>query len=448
MRDSERADKLARAIEDIVSGQAPGDLDDKDLNELLQIAKIRLDATRSLAQAGAQYEGSTWQQVLDRLGRSSPEKQDAPAGIPSWLLQDAAHAAASPEELDIQQLQDIISLRRQMAERAVSLAGSHQDAVWSQLQARINSQRRGFVPFWRKTNPEAEAVCSAVDTLILGEPIRNAGDSKLAELLHVAGTRRAAAQTTRLLSRDVQGRVWARLRPRLLSRLLSPRSSGAGGQAAAAWPKLAAAAAALAVVLAALGPLPVTGFADHPVAQLVHFVGEHVGAAETAPPPSLPPATAAVQGTDVTAARASEMLGLPVSEPTFVPAGFQRVASRFFDQALTAAEGGTFLLAYAGTSGTATPAILIYQEGAGGNDIAIQPGAAQDFILPDGTPATYIQGSWRPAVAGSGVAWSSEAAQTLVFDRQGVRTIIQYRGDAELDAYQLLTVAASMAAVR
>ncbi|HEU4759527.1 MAG TPA: hypothetical protein VFT91_06040, partial [Dehalococcoidia bacterium] len=435
-------------LEEILSGQAAGDLEDKDLNELLQIARIRMDASRSMAQAGAQFEGTLWQQVIDRLHRSPQEKPDAPAGIPDWLLADTANASVcDPEELDIQQLQDIISLRHQMAERAASLAESHRDAVWSQLQARIESRRRGLFAALRGSDAEIKNTCSAVDSLILGEPIWESGDSRLAELLHLAKSRRAAAQATRSRAADVQGRVWARIRPRLLSRLLSPLSSSAGERSAPAWPKLAAAAAALAVVLAALGPLPATGFAEHPIAQLVRLVGEHVGTTGTAPPPLTPP-TRALEGSDVSTAQASRMLGLPVAQPAFVPPDFRLVSSRFFPQALTAAQGGTYLLAYASSAGTATPVILIYQERADGSDIAVRPGSAQDFVLPDGTPGTYITGSWRPAASGDAVVWSDESAQTLVFDRQGVRTIIQYRGGAGLDEYELQSVAASLAASR
>jgi hypothetical protein len=40
MHDQDRADKLAKAIEEMVQGRMPKDLDDEDLQQLLQIAKI------------------------------------------------------------------------------------------------------------------------------------------------------------------------------------------------------------------------------------------------------------------------------------------------------------------------------------------------------------------------------------------------------------------------
>jgi len=198
-----------------------------------------------------------------------------------------------------------------------------------------------------------------------------------------------------------------------------------------------------AVVAAALGPLPATGFAHHPAAEFVRFLGGHVGVSETGSPPTAPPPTEVLQGTDVTASRASELLGLPVAEPAYVPRGFQRVSSRYFPQALTGAAGGTFLLAYQRTAADGASVILIYQERPG-SDIAIKPGSARDMFLPDGTPATYISGSWQPSGPGAEITWGDEGTQTMVFDRQGLRTILIYRGGLAIDQYELINVAGSL----
>ncbi len=438
MRDRERAEKLARAIEELVQGRSPGDVDDRELRELLQVAKIRLDAARSIAQTGAQYEGTLWQQVQDRLGWRRERLT-----IPSWLKEDAGSSAAEEdsEQLDIQQLQDVIALRRQIAEEAISLAEAHRQAVWGQVQARIQSKRPAF-SFLHRAHPQADALATAVDSLVLGRPIPDSSDPQLGEVMHLARARRAATQTTLLAARDVQGRVWARIRPRLLSRLMGSGSRHAS-TGAPAWQRLAAAAAAVAVVAAALGPLPATGFAHHPVAEFVRFLGGHVGVSETGSPPTAPPPTEVLQGTDVTASRASELLGLPVAEPTWVPRGFQRVSSRYFPQALTGAAGGTFLLAYQRAAADGASVILIYQERPG-SDIAIRPGSAQDIILPDATPATYISGSWQPSGAGAEVTWANEGTQTMVFDRQGLRTIVIYRGGSAIDQYELISIVGSL----
>src|SRR3989304_3971677 len=67
MRDEDRADKLARAIEEMVQGGLPEDLGDEDLEELLQIARIRLDAARMAAQTGAETQDAVLERLAARL---------------------------------------------------------------------------------------------------------------------------------------------------------------------------------------------------------------------------------------------------------------------------------------------------------------------------------------------------------------------------------------------
>ena len=456
MKERERAHRLARAIEDLLQGHPPADLDDEDLNELLQIANIRLDAARSSSHAGAQHEGTVWQQVLARLARLQGTETGEPNGIAN-LLENAEDPAATedPAEFDIKELQDIIALRRQMAERTASLAEAHRAPVWQQVQARIQarSQKRGLFSFLRRPQPEAEVLSPAIDQLVLGEPIWEVSDSRLGGLINVARTRRAMGQAAATAaSGEIQGRLWARIRPRLLARLLSPQQQRTrvfrhGGPP---WPKLAAAGAAVALLLAALGPIPATGLANHPVLQLVPFRGEHAAVTETtSPPPAppvIPPATEVVEGLNVTTEEAGKLLGLPARQPTLMPPGFRPVSSQFFPPPLTADEGGTFLLIYSEAAGGETanpPTILIYQEQASGDDIAVQQGSALDFTLADGTAATYIEGSWRPS--GNRIVWREDDAQSLVFDRDGLRTIIHYIDGPRIHPSYLLAVAEGMA---
>jgi len=207
---------------------------------------------------------------------------------------------------------------------------------------------------------------------------------------------------------------------------------------ASGWWKTAAAAAAVVLIAVTLAPLPATGFADHPVADLVRSIGEHLGVREAAEPPSPPPATAVVQGSEITAAEASERLGAPVAVPPAPPAGFELTSARFFDQALTADEGGTYALTYSRTGGSR---VVIYQEQASGEDFAVEGGAATDVALSDGTAGTYVEGMWQPV--GGELVWNAGGAQTLVFEREAVRTTIQYTGpDAE--APSLFAVADSL----
>ena len=255
------------------------------------------------------------------------------------------------------------------------------------------------------------------------------------------------AQATTAASRHLQERLWARLRPRLLSQLGGGHQPSQGlVQHGRPWShKLAAAGAAIAFLLAALGPVPATGLANHPIAQFVRLVGNHVGVSETDTPPIVSPTTDIVQGRDVSVAQAAELLGLPVREPRFIPSGFQQVSSRYFPQPLTASEGGVFLLAYAAeiTETTATPpTILIYQEHASGDDIVVLEGSALDLALSDGTPATYVQGAWQ--TSSSLIVWGEDGVQTLIFDRGGLRTIIQYRSGAPWSPDELGSIAEGM----
>ncbi len=444
MKEQGRADELAQAVQDLLEGQPVPDLQDEDLNGLLRMARLRRDAARAAAHASAQHEGSVWQQLLARLGRLPGKKQAGnAAGTPIGASAD------DPEMLDFKELEGIIDLRRKMAEQAASLADVHREAVWRQVQARIQdrSSRRGLLPLPR-LHPEARALASAVDNLVLGESIWEATDSRLKDLLDLAHTRRAMGQAAAVASSQrIQGRLWARLRPRLLARLLEhqrPNASLAAG--ARPWPKLAAAAAALALVLAALGPLPATGFADHPVAQFVRFAGRHLGVTETSSPPTVPPVTVIVEASSVSAAQASQLLGLPVRQPTFLPSGFQAVSAKYFPQPLTANDGGVFLLAYAAAPPAATaspPTILIYQERSSRTDLAVQRGSATDLTLSDGTRATYVEGAWSPS--GSQAVWGADGSQTLVFDKDGLRTIIGYVNGPRLEPGDLVTIAEEMA---
>lgn len=457
MNDQERAERLTSVIEDLLQDRLPTNLNDEELEELLQIVKLRLDAARSSAQASAQHESAVWQQVQERLAHLEGSEAGEANGLAN-LLEDAKDAAPSEHSdvFDVRELQDVISLRRQMAAQTASLADVHRAPVWQKIQARIRarSQTRGPFALLRRPQPEAEMLSPAVDQLVLGEPIWEVSESKLGELLEVARTRRAMGQAAATAaSGEIQGRLWARMRPRLLAQLLSPQQPRSKvfrsrNRSSLPWPKLAAAGAAVALLLATLGPIPATGLANHPVSQFVNFVRGQGGVSETAaPPPVLPPTTEVVAGFYVTTEEAAALLDLPVREPTVMPPGFSPVSSQFFPPPLTADEGGTFLLIYSEAAAAETanpPTILIYQEHASGDDIAVQQGSAIGFALFDGTPATYVEGSWRPS--GDRIVWQEEDAQSLVFDRGALRTIIHYIDGPRIHPGYLAAIAESMAA--
>jgi hypothetical protein len=230
MRNQDRADKLAKAIEEMVQGRMPEDLDDEELQELLQIAKIRLDAARLAAEAGTEAQSAVLERLLARLNLLQKRDAGEPNGLTTAhdpMRGTAANDDEDPEHMDVKELQDVIDLRRQMAEHAAAVSEAHREAVWQRVQASIQasqSQKRGFFrwPF-RRRDREADDFGAALDRMILGEPIWEAKDSRLEELLRVARMRRVAATTARTGFLDQQARVWARLRPRLMARLGRPR---------------------------------------------------------------------------------------------------------------------------------------------------------------------------------------------------------------------------------
>lgn len=428
----------------------PEDLDDEELEELLQIARIRLDAARQAAQIGREAQGAILERLIARLNLIQRRDNGEPTGTAAVndRAGDIAPGDQDPEHIDVRELQGVIDLRRQMAEHAAALSEAHRDTVWQRVQARIQAQqsaKRGFFPWpFRRHDREATDFGAALDRVILGEPVWEAKDSRLEELLRVARIRRVSAMTARAGFIDQQARVWARLRPRLMARLMpSQRRRVFQPRVAVPWPKLAAAGAALALVIAALGPLPATGLAHHPATEFVRFLGSHIGVSETASPPTVPPVTEVIKGATVSADEASALLGLPVHEPTFVPPGYRQVSAKYFPEPLTAVDGGLFILAYekSGLAGN-LDTILIYQEHASLNNIVVAQGFAQDIHLPTGTSATYVRGTWRPL--GSDLTWGEYDAQTIVFDLGGVRTII-YTTDGDLALAELLAIAESLA---
>src|SRR3990172_8342779 len=156
MRDEDRADKLARAIEEMVQGGLPEDLGDEELDELLQIARIRLDSARMVSQTGADTQDAVLERLIARLhvlraehngGETSPSIVDS-AG-------DFAPDDDDPENVGVRELQDIISMRHHAAEEAAAISEQHREAVWQRVQARIGTyqeEKTGLVhwPFHRR----------------------------------------------------------------------------------------------------------------------------------------------------------------------------------------------------------------------------------------------------------------------------------------------------------
>jgi hypothetical protein len=141
----------------------------------------------------------------------------------------------------------------------------------------------------------------------------------------------------------------------------------------------------------------------------------------------------------VTITEAMALLGAAVATPV-VPEDYALQASRFFEEALTADSGGAFVLTYAGPD---DGSVAVYQERASGAGLAAATGSTTDVVLADGTAATYVHGAWQ--AANDGLSWNETAGQSLVFERGGLRTTVQYTGP-QATAPSLFAVADSVTA--
>ncbi len=446
MNEGERAEWLARAIDDLLkrdrqseaAAGRPAGLEAGELEALMRVARARLATANETAHAGVQYEGAIWQRVLSRL-EAQPEHSDS-GDAPNWLTNAGAFAAGTDAddsdpswlEIDALELREIALLRRRMAEEAAALAEGHREAVWRRLQSRIQE------------HPQKAGVLSFLHSLLQQPPRKQepSDDELLDDLIRLArGRREASAQTEPAFSRRT--RLWARVVSGLSGQIpgLEAADGASRARSRASRRRLVNFASAVAIgvlVIAALGPIPATGLADHPAAELARFVGQRTGVTETAAPPAAAGDAAIVRGTDANAAQASTQLGFAVAEPAAIPEGFERTSSQVYPQALTAAEGGMFVLTYEGDDSS----VVIYQEQASGSDIATATGSSFAVTLADGTPATYIDGAWQ---AGSGgFAWSDAASQTLLFERGGTRAIVRYAGPRVERAF-LFVIANGMA---
>ena len=437
MNDEERADWLARAIDDLLSRDRqrpkeppPPELERDELNALMRIAGERIESGQTRLQAGLQYEGDVWKGVLRKLDRRRRPRKVKRSNPPPAVPPDDQFALERDlEQFEIDELRDIAKMRRKLAEEAASIAEAHRDDVWQRVQSRLEDptpekrSRRRRLPFSR----QKEAV-EPPGFLRKGSKDENADPEDHAEmesLLDVARTRRYWSQLTKNAARAGSERVWTRVSKTIIRHKREGRETRVRLAETGWWPRVAAVAAVLALLVAAVGPLPATGFADHPFIAVGRSVAEHLGVREAAPPAIPPSEPLSLTGRDVTVAEATALLGVAVAVPP-APETYALQATRFFEEALTADSGGAFVLTYAGPDDAS---VAVYQERASGADLAASGGSATDVALADGTAATYVQGAWQAA---DGVlTWNDTAGQTLVFERGGLRTTVQYMGPQE-----------------
>jgi len=459
MNEEERAEWLARAIDDLLradrqSGAVngpPAGWDAEEVKALMLAARARLDKGREAAHAGLHYEGAIWERVLVRLN-AHLEQEDTFGDDPltSIAALENIELAEVPGEDETRDLREIARLRRRIAEQAASIAESHREEVWQRVQARIEAapQKEGLLAAFRRLlrlDSPGEARAEPTD------------DETLDGLIRLARSRREIADPEAASAGERQRQFWSRIMPEFSA--AAPEPATAGRQSLRRKPRYAvqrfvAISAVFVLAAFALCPLPATGLADHPAAAFARSIGDHIGVTETDAPPPTAAAATVVEGVDADAAAATVLLGLRVTEPKTVPAGFRQVSSQVFPQAVTSAAGGVFVVTYESDEAS----VVIYQERASESDLAVEGGAVSDVFLKDGTPASYIEGAWsfespsagsgqalRTSRASSGLSWDGAGGQTLLFDRDGVRTAVRYVG-APVERAVLFSIANGMTA--
>ena len=192
------------------------------------------------------------------------------------------------------------------------------------------------------------------------------------------------------------------------------------------WPRMAAAAVVLAVVIAALGPLPATGFADHPFATFGRSVAEYVGVRETA---RRCRRSGSERAGGIGGARRDDRRGLRAARRSaeYRAGSAGGVRARGVALLRCRADGGQRWnvrpdLRRAGGQAS----VVVYQERASEGELAAGEGAVIEVALKDGTAATYVKGAWQ--ASGDALTWSADGGQSLVFERAGLRTTLQYTG--------------------
>ncbi|HUF54423.1 MAG TPA: hypothetical protein VMR52_11715 [Dehalococcoidia bacterium] len=246
MTDDERAEMLARAIDELIRGieepEASHGLEDEELDALLEVARDRLESGRAAQQEAASYEADIWNELKGRLSPGQPSPLDID------LPRDQHDA-----------LSDIIALRMRMAREVLDLAESHRDEVWARLESRLATGLGGAPP------PSADGV-----------PIDGASEAEVEAI-----TRRSLARLAEIASDPLHIRFKERLKrdvsaathhiePAPPSRTLSPL--------------LLISTAILILVVAIIGLVALTGLDDIPALQVAgSLVGGSPDGAGTPP---------------------------------------------------------------------------------------------------------------------------------------------------------------------
>lgn len=402
MNEQERAEIVARIIDALLAGagtHTSEKLGTEELQSWLSIAEERLLGSTFIAKASIQHEREVWKSVVKRIQNAEIE---------------AVTASQGAEDEDLEGLGEVIEMRRRLAAEVSALGEAHKAEVWNRIQDRLENRTThmgvpDFLrPFRRRSDQEWPSKAPALTTYV-------------PEVLTAPGAHTPMLGQMALSTQGMaRARVWARVtsstglddtrievKPR---RHRMPALSAFG---------VAAAMAAIAAL--AIGPLPATGFANHPATRLASTVGGYLGAQSAAPPEvTRLPSPIIVDGRAATAAEASLLTGVSFGEPASAPAGFQLVSATYHPEPILGNGPGAFVLSYSSIDADLT----IYQEAAGGRDSAVSADSMTGVALSDGAPATLVQGSW---LVGEGLSWSASGSQSLIFERADVLVVIELR---------------------
>jgi len=461
MKEEDRAKRLCDAIDALLRGEEPEmELDDQELVELLRIARLRHQAGQALADAGATYQELLRRvlqaRMIARQMEQGDEKVDDPPPEVLSIIYEDPREFLDPLDPGYGKLVNFLDFQPRTAPAAPTVqttAGQTHPPVASEHRPRT----RTLIPHWprrRDRSPKKEeALSAALDRLASSRKRAiSVGDPEIDELVQIAQLRRFVGQSLSAAGTPYKRRLWTVLRMRLASSLrrqsyAPPRPSAIAAVGHLSWRQAAAAAAVIALLLAALAPLPATGLADHPITHLLNFVEQHVGVEEVdGPPPAELPVTAPSEL--IAPEEAADRLGLAVRQPSYLPEGFELARSSYHPQSASTPEQGMFVLIY--TVGGADPTIfadtepqlLIYQERASPNTVVAESGQAEDVLIGDSLPGTYVRALWAPGEQGT-LEGADANAGSLIFHDADVRVIITYvNGNQEKE--ELLRIAESM----
>jgi hypothetical protein len=453
MNEEDKAQKLSDAIDALLEGREP-ELDDKELQELLGVARLRLRAGQAMADVGKTYQ-DLLRRVLQarmvsrQMKREEESDDDVSSEIDDMDDMPAPREYLDPLDPDYGKLVNFLDFWPRVGDTSTR-PGAKGAAAATKL-----ASPPAVIPLWRAAKEHkatrADALEPAVDRVVQDRKgALSVDDNELNELLQVANLRRYVGESLASAGTPYKRRLWTVLRLRLAANLRRQSAQPPHPTIAAtgrSWKYGVAAAAALALTLFTLGPWAASGFAQNPVSQVFDFVGGHVGVEGVEePPPTQAPTT--VPAEEVSPQQAAELLGIAVKAPTYAPDGYVLASAAYYNQSPVSPEQGMYQLVYTlgGVEPKSVPLddslLLIYQEQATPSSIAQKSAYIEEAVIAGSLPATYVRGIWQTGPDGA-LEWVEGKAEVLVFDSNGVRTYIVWK-NVQQEKDELLKIAESM----